>query len=110
MGAPKVVFLDEPTAGMDPGTRRFLWDCVLDLVKNNHSVVMTSHSMEECEVLCSRLAIMVNGQFQCIGPPQHLKNRFGEGYTLTIRVADENMEMNYSAFENFGPASKFGHF
>ena len=95
MGAPKVVFLDEPTAGMDPGTRRFLWDCVLDLVKNNHSVVMTSHSMEECEVLCSRLAIMVNGQFQCIGPPQHLKNRFGEGYTLTIRVADENMEMNY---------------
>ena len=49
---------------------------------------------------------MVNGQFQCIGPPQHLKNRFGEGYTLTIRVADENMEMNYSAFENFGPASK----
>ena len=45
--------------------------------------------MEECEVLCSKLAIMVNGMFRCIGSPQHLKNRFGEGYTLTIRVADE---------------------
>lgn len=42
--------------------------------------------MEECEALCTRLAIMVNGQFQCLGSPQHLKNRFGSGYTVTARV------------------------
>ena len=89
------MFLDEPTAGMDPGTRRFLWNCVLDLVQKKHAVVLTSHSMEECEVLCSRLAIMVNGSFRCIGSPQHLKNRFGEGYTLIIRVADEDAEISY---------------
>ena len=89
IGAPKVIILDEPTAGMDPGTRRFLWDCILDMVKANHAVIFTSHSMEECEVLCSKLAIMVNGRLQCIGSPQHLKNKFGEGYTLTIRLADE---------------------
>ena len=43
--------------------------------------------MEECEALCTRLAIMVNGQFKCLGSPQHLKNKFGEGYTLLARVS-----------------------
>ena len=43
-------------------------------------------SMEECEALCTRLAIMVNGQFKCLGSPQHLKSKFGEGYTLLARV------------------------
>ena len=43
--------------------------------------------MEECEALCTRLAIMVNGQFKCLGSPQHLKNKFGEGFTLLARVA-----------------------
>ena len=97
IGAPTVVFLDEPTAGMDPGTRRFLWDCVLDLKRMNHAVVLTSHSMEECEVLCSRLAIMVAGRFECIGPAQHLKNKYGKGYTLTIKMMDdEDDEFDYS--------------
>ena len=43
--------------------------------------------MEECEALCTRLAIMVNGQFRCLGSPQHLKTKFGEGYTITTKVA-----------------------
>ena len=42
--------------------------------------------MEECEALCTRLAIMVNGQFKCMGSPQHLKSKFGQGYTLLIKV------------------------
>ena len=42
--------------------------------------------MEECEALCTRLAIMVNGQFKCLGSPQHLKNKFGEGFTLIAKV------------------------
>eukprot|EP00092_Neocalanus_flemingeri_P109075 GFUD01140137.1.p1 GENE.GFUD01140137.1~~GFUD01140137.1.p1 ORF type:complete len:178 (-),score=42.29 GFUD01140137.1:275-808(-) len=70
---------------MDPGARRFLWNSILEMIKGGQSVVLTSHSMEECEALCSRLGIMVNGQFKCLGSIQHLKNRFGSGYTLTIR-------------------------
>ena len=66
---------DEPTAGMDPLSRRFLWERIHDATRRNQCVVMTSHSMEECEALCSRLAIMVNGRFKCLGSPQHLKNR-----------------------------------
>lgn len=43
-------------------------------------------SMEECEALCTRLAIMVNGRFKCLGSPQHLKNKFAKGYTLTVKM------------------------
>ena len=75
IGDPPVVFLDEPTTGMDPGARRHLWDVLLDTVRQGRTLVLTSHSMEECEALCSRLGIMVNGQFQCLGSPQHLKVR-----------------------------------
>ncbi|KPP65393.1 hypothetical protein Z043_116197, partial [Scleropages formosus] len=75
IGCPPVVFLDEPTTGMDPKARRFLWNCILSVIKEGRSVVLTSHSMEECEALCTRMAIMVNGRFKCLGSIQHLKNR-----------------------------------
>ncbi len=68
-------FQDEPTTGMDPKARRFLWNCINDVKKDGRSVILTSHSMEECEALCSRIAIMVNGHFKCLGSVQHLKNR-----------------------------------
>jgi len=63
---------------MDPGARRFLWNVISGLMKQGKSVVLTSHSMEECETLCTRLAIMVNGQFQCLGSPQHLRSKYVE--------------------------------
>ncbi|XP_073077021.1 ATP-binding cassette sub-family A member 2 isoform X2 [Manis javanica] len=86
IGYPAFVFLDEPTTGMDPKARRFLWNLILDLIKTGRSVVLTSHSMEECEALCTRLAIMVNGRLHCLGSIQHLKNRFGDGYMITVRT------------------------
>ena len=88
VGDPSIVFLDEPTAGMDPGARRTLWNCVLELTRQGKSVILTSHSMEECQALCTRAAIMVEGSFKCLGSVQYLKNRFGSGYTLMIRVKD----------------------
>ncbi|XP_062985205.1 phospholipid-transporting ATPase ABCA1 [Elgaria multicarinata webbii] len=90
IGGPPVVFLDEPTTGMDPKARRFLWNCALSIIKEGRSVVLTSHSMEECEALCTRMAIMVNGRFRCLGSVQHLKNRFGDGYTIIVRIAGAN--------------------
>nr|XP_008122514.1 PREDICTED: ATP-binding cassette sub-family A member 1 [Anolis carolinensis] len=88
IGAPPVIFLDEPTTGMDPQAKRFLWNCILGVIRDGRSVVLTSHSMEECEALCTRMAIMVNGCFRCLGSVQHLKNRFGDGYTIILRVSD----------------------
>ncbi|XP_053321852.1 phospholipid-transporting ATPase ABCA1 isoform X2 [Spea bombifrons] len=93
IGGPPVVFLDEPTTGMDPKARRFLWNCALSVVKEGRSVVLTSHSMEECEALCTRMAIMVNGRFRCLGSVQHLKNKFGDGYTIVLRVSGSNPDL-----------------
>ncbi|XP_036411124.1 phospholipid-transporting ATPase ABCA1 [Megalops cyprinoides] len=92
IGAPPVIFLDEPTTGMDPKAKRFLWNCILSVIKEGRAVILTSHSMEECEALCTRMAIMVNGRFQCLGSVQHLKNRFGDGYTIILRLSEPSEE------------------
>ncbi|KAE9551192.1 hypothetical protein FO519_005605 [Halicephalobus sp. NKZ332] len=84
---PPVVLLDEPSAGMDVSSQQFMWNLILQLRRTKRTVILTSHSMEECEALCTRTAIMVNGQFRCIGSIQHLKEKFGQGYTLTIKVS-----------------------
>ena len=102
LGDPQIVLLDEPTNGMvtnsthhmfydesvdlfgsvwltnkkDPEMRRRVWDILLRFIKDDRSVLLTSHSMAECDALCSRLAIMVDGQFVCLGTTQHLKNRY----------------------------------
>ncbi|XP_076264015.1 ATP binding cassette subfamily A member 3 isoform X2 [Rhynchophorus ferrugineus] len=86
IGDPPVIYLDEPTTGMDPATKRYLWNALCKVRDSGKTIVLTSHSMEECEALCTRLAIMVNGNFKCLGSTQHLKNKFAEGYTLTIKI------------------------
>jgi energy-coupling factor transporter ATP-binding protein EcfA2 len=90
IGDPSLICLDEPTSGMDAKARRLLWNDILSLIKENRIVILTSHSMEECEALCTRLVIMVNGQFKCLGSPQHLKRKFGNGYKLAVRIYNEN--------------------
>ena len=75
---------------LDPGNRRVVWNNIIKAKKEDQAILLTSHSMNECDVLCSRLAIMVNGQFKCFGTPQHLKHRFGTGYYLKLRVQDES--------------------
>ncbi|CAG9584632.1 unnamed protein product [Danaus chrysippus] len=87
LGDSPLVFLDEPTTGMDPASKRLVWRCVSEAAAGGRSVVLTSHSMEECEALCSRLTVMVNGQLYCLGPLQHLKNKFSQGYTLIVKCS-----------------------
>ncbi|CAH0545633.1 unnamed protein product [Brassicogethes aeneus] len=86
IGDPPILYLDEPTAGMDPATKRFLWNSLCKVRDSGKLIVLTSHSMEECEALCTRIAIMVNGNFKCLGSTQHLKSKFAKGYTITIKV------------------------
>uniref|UniRef100_A0A8D1DE14 ABC transporter domain-containing protein n=1 Tax=Sus scrofa TaxID=9823 RepID=A0A8D1DE14_PIG len=84
LGQPDLLFLDEPSSGMDPCSKRHLWDAVMKEVQEGCAVVLSSHSMDECEALCTRLAVVVDGSFRCLGSPQHIKNRFGDGYTVKI--------------------------
>nr|QER78483.1 ATP-binding cassette transporter [Diaphorina citri] len=85
IGNPPVVLLDEPTSGLDPAARRHLWDVISSERDSGKCVVVTSHSLEECEALCTRLAVMVNGRLSCLGSVQHLKNKFAVGYQLQIK-------------------------
>nr|UOU03309.1 ATP-binding cassette subfamily A1-like 2 [Brachionus rubens] len=89
LGNPTVICLDEPTSGMDAKVRRVLWNDILSLIKENRIVILTSHSMAECESLCTRLAIMVNGQFRCLGSPQHLKSKYGNGYRIVLKTNEQ---------------------
>ena len=82
--------LDEPSAGIDVDSRRKLWN-VIRKSAETRAVILTSHSMEECERLCTRLGIMVNGEFKCLGTPQHLKSRFGKGMVLELKVRPDRM-------------------
>ncbi|XP_010130903.1 PREDICTED: retinal-specific ATP-binding cassette transporter [Buceros rhinoceros silvestris] len=86
IGCPPLVLLDEPTTGMDPQSRRLLWDSIVSVLRDGRAVVLTSHSMEECEALCTRLAIMVEGTFKCLGTIQQLKYKFGDGYIVTLKI------------------------
>uniref|UniRef100_A0A183V9A3 ABC transporter domain-containing protein n=1 Tax=Toxocara canis TaxID=6265 RepID=A0A183V9A3_TOXCA len=84
---PPVVLLDEPSAGMDPSSQHFMWNLILQLRRAQRTVIITSHSMEECEMLCTRIAIMVRGQLECLGPLQHLKQKsvfFFDEHSLVI--------------------------
>uniref|UniRef100_A0A670JDL6 P-type phospholipid transporter n=1 Tax=Podarcis muralis TaxID=64176 RepID=A0A670JDL6_PODMU len=86
IGCPPLVLLDEPTTGMDPQSRRFLWNSIVSVIRDGRAVVLTSHSMEECEALCTRLAIMVKGTFKCLGTIQHLKYKYGDGYIISMKI------------------------
>ncbi|XP_053784251.1 phospholipid-transporting ATPase ABCA3 [Desmodus rotundus] len=101
LGEPTVIFLDEPSTGMDPVARRLLWDTVARARESGKAIVITSHSMEECEALCTRLAIMVQGQFKCLGSPQHLKSKFGSGYSLRAKVRSDGQQEALQEFKAF---------
>ena len=81
IGNPSIVYMDEPSTGLDPASRHRLWS-VIQQAKGNKSIVLTTHSMEQADVLCERIAIMSDGFLQCIGTGSELKLRFGEGYTV----------------------------
>ncbi|KAJ6632964.1 Phospholipid-transporting ATPase ABCA3, partial [Pseudolycoriella hygida] len=92
-----LVHIDKKVKGMDPGAKRQLWDMVSKVRSTGKSIVLTSHLMDECEALCTRLAIMVNGEFKCLGSVQHLKNKFSKGFSLTIKIKKDisrNTETN----------------
>ncbi|KAF4375887.1 hypothetical protein F8388_004977 [Cannabis sativa] len=83
IGDPKLVILDEPTTGMDPIARRHVWD-IIKKAKKGRAIVLTTHSMEEAEILSDRIGIMANGRLRCIGTSVRLKSRFGTGFVINI--------------------------
>ena len=83
IGDSKLVFLDEPTSGMDVQARRKIWD-MLKKNKNDRILILTTHYMDEADILGDRIAIMAEGVPKCCGSSLFLKNRFGVGYNLVF--------------------------
>ncbi|KAI3454641.1 hypothetical protein Pfo_011304 [Paulownia fortunei] len=88
IGEPKLVILDEPTTGMDPITRRHVWD-VIEGAKKGRAIILTTHSMEEADILSDRIGIMAKGRLRCIGTSIRLKSRFGTGFIANISFAGD---------------------
>uniref|UniRef100_A0A8C1F0N7 Cholesterol transporter ABCA5 n=1 Tax=Cyprinus carpio carpio TaxID=630221 RepID=A0A8C1F0N7_CYPCA len=90
LGNPQIVLLDEPSTGMDPKSKQRMWRAIRAAFKNKQrGALLTTHYMEEAEAVCDRVAIMVSGQLRCIGSIQHLKGKFGRGYSLEINLKEE---------------------
>ncbi|KAE9030907.1 ABC transporter A family member 1 [Phytophthora rubi] len=110
IGNPAIIFLDEPSTGMDPVSRRFMWDVIADISTRGKesTIVLTTHSMEECEALCSRVGIMVGGRLRCYGSVQHLKSRFGDGLVFDVKLdAPSSEELEYLLQHVFGDGNTF---
>jgi len=91
VGEPKVVYMDEPSTGLDPASRHRLWE-VIAQSKGKNSILLTTHSMEEADVLCERIGIMGAGHMLCLGTSLDLKSRFGAGYRLSLHIKDKGAE------------------
>ncbi|HXV60241.1 MAG TPA: AAA family ATPase, partial [Vicinamibacteria bacterium] len=88
VGDPELLFLDEPTTGLDPQSRRNLWDLIRAFRERGGSVLLTTHYMEEAERLCDRVAIVDQGQIIALGAPRELIARLGGDHVLEVRVDD----------------------
>lgn len=90
---PKVFFMDEPTTGLDPQARRHLWELVEDVRSRGISVILTTHYMDEAEVLCDRIAVMDNGKIIALDTPKQLiKDLLKRGFTKKQHVEQANLE------------------
>lgn len=90
---PKVFFLDEPTTGLDPQARRHLWDLIEKVRDKGISVIMTTHYMDEAEILCDRIAVMDNGEIIAIDTPRNLiKQLLARGFKKKQEVQQASLE------------------
>ena len=96
---PKVVFLDEPTAGLDPQVRREIYDVIEELRRDNKTIVLTTHYIEEAERLCDRVAIVDHGQIIAQGTPRELKQASADKTRIEVRLAREESEETLRTLE-----------
>jgi ABC-2 type transport system ATP-binding protein len=93
MHDPQVLFLDEPSSGLDPQTRLLLWEIIREYNQSGKTVLLTTHNMEEADALCQRLAIVDHGQVIALGTPQELKSSVPGGYLLRLRFGQLSPEL-----------------
>ncbi|GFR28677.1 ATP-binding cassette sub-family A member 17 [Trichonephila clavata] len=91
IGSPPLILLDEPTAGLDPVSRQKIWNLLCQVRSKGSAIILSTHSLEEIEALCNRLAYMVNGHFCCLGSIQDLKSKHGQSYSVSIKMRQDQV-------------------
>ncbi len=88
IGNPPIILLDEPSTGVDPQAKRFMWDVIsnISIGSKKSAVIITTHAMEEAEALCTKMGIMVAGKFKCFGSSQYIKDKYGTGYEIEVKI------------------------
>ncbi|XP_013380679.1 ATP-binding cassette sub-family A member 3-like [Lingula anatina] len=89
IGKPTIIFLDDPTTSVDPLSRRKIWSVLQEIRQQGTTLVLTTNSTEESEMQCTRVTIMIDQRFVTMGSPQSLKNAYGDGVNIEIRLTDE---------------------
>ncbi len=93
MHDPQVLFLDEPSAGLDPQTRLLLWEIIREYNQSGKTILLTTHNMEEADYLCQRLAIIDHGRNIALGSPRELKASVPGGFLLRLRFGQHSPEL-----------------
>ena len=106
IGNPNLILMDEPTTGMDPVSRRQVWDLIQRLKKNT-VVIMTTHAMEEAEMLADKLVVLNHGEVRCVGTPLQLKNLLGKGYRVSLVCNKKHIHLVKNLFKTVVPSSEF---
>ncbi|CAO2038069.1 unnamed protein product [Urochloa humidicola] len=105
IGDPKVVYLDEPSSGLDPASRNALWNAVKS-AKKDRAIILTTHSMEEAEALCDRIGISAYGRLQCTGTSKELKAKYGGTFVFTVTAAASEDEAVEQLVRSISPTTK----
>ena len=84
VGNSKIIFLDEPTSGMDAFSSRQIWEILERIKVDKRTIILTTHHLEEAEILADRIGIMSKGQLLAVGTSEFIKRKFGEGYNLKL--------------------------
>src|ERR1700691_4815649 len=93
MHDPQVLFLDEPSAGLDPQTRLLLWEIIREYNQRGKTILLTTHNMEEADALCQRLAIVDHGHVIAVGTPEQLKASIPGGFVLRLRFGNQTADL-----------------
>eukprot|EP00349_Pseudokeronopsis_sp_Brazil_P004303 CAMPEP_0202958426 /NCGR_PEP_ID=MMETSP1396-20130829/2778_1 /ASSEMBLY_ACC=CAM_ASM_000872 /TAXON_ID= /ORGANISM="Pseudokeronopsis sp., Strain Brazil" /LENGTH=217 /DNA_ID=CAMNT_0049676499 /DNA_START=69 /DNA_END=722 /DNA_ORIENTATION=+ len=106
VGDPCLILMDEPTTGMDPVSRKHVWELIQKL-KKKRTIIMTTHAMEEAEILSDKLVVLNHGEVTCVGTPLQLKNSLGKGYRVTILCEKASVAAVKSCMRTVVPSSEF---
>lgn len=98
VGDPLLVFLDEPTTGLDPQSRRQLWDVIRDLRDGGRTIMLTTHYMDEAERLCDRVAVVDQGKVIALGSPRDLITRLGGDQVIEFRLKEDGPQLTAESF------------